>query len=367
VNTNYDCVSQPTLGLAAGSISVLNSLGVKGTVLYGSTASGNIGQNCNPPYPTAGSNLGPLFQPYCQSQTDCTGSYLGQYSSALASAPATGVAQVSYGTNMVLYPSGAANQFFNIDSSQLSGVTNINLDTDNVTSSTVFYITVTGSSVSLSGGGNLLTTGSGFAPRTLWNFPTATTLSIGVSLQGSVIAPCATLTTNGGGNVEGDVFANNWVSSGNLQLHNVHVDCTIFTFIGPPAPSTVPLPSPNPSPSPSPTPSPQVQSCSPVYGQCGGIGWSGPTCCQSNSVCVVSNPYYSQCIPSQQSKQSSSSSTVTTSVALSAVLAVLFVVGGGAVLVFWKRRKSGSPSNPALPEDVHSAPDLVQVEIPKSD
>ncbi|KIJ32297.1 carbohydrate-binding module family 1 protein [Sphaerobolus stellatus SS14] len=32
------------------------------------------------------------------------------------------------------------------------------------------------------------------------------------------------------------------------------------------------------------------------YGQCGGIGWSGPTVCASGSTCKVSNPYFSQCL-----------------------------------------------------------------------
>ncbi|EIN08692.1 hypothetical protein PUNSTDRAFT_154784 [Punctularia strigosozonata HHB-11173 SS5] len=32
------------------------------------------------------------------------------------------------------------------------------------------------------------------------------------------------------------------------------------------------------------------------YGQCGGIGWSGSTACQSGSTCTVVNSYYSQCL-----------------------------------------------------------------------
>ncbi|KAF9472706.1 cellobiohydrolase I [Pholiota conissans] len=32
------------------------------------------------------------------------------------------------------------------------------------------------------------------------------------------------------------------------------------------------------------------------YGQCGGIGYTGPTVCASGSRCTVSNPYYSQCL-----------------------------------------------------------------------
>ncbi|KAK6537106.1 hypothetical protein TWF694_011306 [Orbilia ellipsospora] len=35
--------------------------------------------------------------------------------------------------------------------------------------------------------------------------------------------------------------------------------------------------------------------CSALYQQCGGIGWTGPTCC-SGSTCKFSNDYYSQCL-----------------------------------------------------------------------
>lgn len=34
----------------------------------------------------------------------------------------------------------------------------------------------------------------------------------------------------------------------------------------------------------------------PKWGQCGGIGYNGPTSCASGSTCQVSNPYYSQCL-----------------------------------------------------------------------
>ncbi|KAI0833642.1 endo-1,4-beta-xylanase C precursor [Trametes gibbosa] len=33
------------------------------------------------------------------------------------------------------------------------------------------------------------------------------------------------------------------------------------------------------------------------WGQCGGIGWTGPTTCVSGTVCTVQNAYYSQCLP----------------------------------------------------------------------
>lgn len=35
-------------------------------------------------------------------------------------------------------------------------------------------------------------------------------------------------------------------------------------------------------------------SCAPLWGQCGGQGWGGPTCCQSGS-CRNFGQWYSQC------------------------------------------------------------------------
>ncbi|GJE91538.1 glycoside hydrolase family 10 protein [Phanerochaete sordida] len=42
---------------------------------------------------------------------------------------------------------------------------------------------------------------------------------------------------------------------------------------------------------------PLVASQAAEWGQCGGIGWTGATTCVSGTTCVVSNPYYSQCLP----------------------------------------------------------------------
>ena len=36
-------------------------------------------------------------------------------------------------------------------------------------------------------------------------------------------------------------------------------------------------------------------SCAALYGQCGGQGYNGPTCCSSGT-CKASNQYYSQCL-----------------------------------------------------------------------
>jgi hypothetical protein len=32
------------------------------------------------------------------------------------------------------------------------------------------------------------------------------------------------------------------------------------------------------------------------YGQCGGIGYTGPTVCVAGTTCTYNNAYYSQCL-----------------------------------------------------------------------
>ncbi|KAJ7772277.1 glycoside hydrolase [Mycena metata] len=36
---------------------------------------------------------------------------------------------------------------------------------------------------------------------------------------------------------------------------------------------------------------------SPIWGQCGGVSWTGPTSCATGSACVEQSQYYSQCLP----------------------------------------------------------------------
>ncbi|PVF99220.1 hypothetical protein CPB86DRAFT_814169 [Serendipita vermifera] len=60
-----------------------------------------------------------------------------------------------------------------------------------------------------------------------------------------------------------------------------------------------------------------VEAQAPLYGQCGGLNWTGPTTCVSGATCVYSNDWYSQCVPSGQAgtttKASSTTKTSTTS------------------------------------------------------
>ncbi|KAK0619615.1 glycosyl hydrolases family 11-domain-containing protein [Immersiella caudata] len=55
----------------------------------------------------------------------------------------------------------------------------------------------------------------------------------------------------------------------------------------------------NPPTNPPPTttqPPSNGGNCAAKWGQCGGQGWNGPTCCQSGSTCRQSNQWYSQCL-----------------------------------------------------------------------
>ncbi|TFK39121.1 endoglucanase [Crucibulum laeve] len=63
---------------------------------------------------------------------------------------------------------------------------------------------------------------------------------------------------------------------------------------------------------------------SPLYGQCGGIGWSGSTSCVSGAACTKLNDYYSQCLPGTAAPTSTQTSSAPTSTP----------TGGGARLPF---------------------------------
>ncbi|KAJ4490111.1 glycoside hydrolase [Lentinula aciculospora] len=51
----------------------------------------------------------------------------------------------------------------------------------------------------------------------------------------------------------------------------------------------------------------------PEYGQCGGIGYTGPTSCAAGNACVVLNSYFSQCLPGASTNSSASATSTTSS------------------------------------------------------
>ncbi|KAF6759813.1 endoglucanase B [Ephemerocybe angulata] len=58
---------------------------------------------------------------------------------------------------------------------------------------------------------------------------------------------------------------------------------------------------------PAPTASAPAAGIAALYAQCGGQNFNGPTACATGSTCVFSNAYYSQCLPGSASSASSSS------------------------------------------------------------
>ncbi|OTA53081.1 glycoside hydrolase family 6 protein [Hypoxylon sp. EC38] len=85
--------------------------------------------------------------------------------------------------------------------------------------------------------------------------------------------------------------------------------------------------------------------CASAWGQCGGQGWTGATCCASGSTCVKSNDYYSQCLPGASTTGASSTTTTraTTSSTASSTQATTTkpttTVGAGSGTASW----SGNP------------------------
>ncbi|KAK6543207.1 carbohydrate-binding module 1 [Orbilia ellipsospora] len=59
---------------------------------------------------------------------------------------------------------------------------------------------------------------------------------------------------------------------------------------------------------------------SPVWAQCGGIGWTGATTCTSGNACVYLNAYYSQCQPGSQVTTTKTTTTTTKTTTTSLIL-----------------------------------------------
>ena len=60
---------------------------------------------------------------------------------------------------------------------------------------------------------------------------------------------------------------------------------------------------PSPPAPPFPPPSPPPPLCAKGWAQCGGKGYTGPTCCATGFSCVKSNDYFSECTPSAETAE----------------------------------------------------------------
>ncbi|KAH8747466.1 glycosyl hydrolases family 11-domain-containing protein [Diaporthe sp. PMI_573] len=107
-----------------------------------------------------------------------------------------------------------------------------------------------------------------------------------------------------GGTVNMATHFNAWTQSGlNLGTHNYQIVATEGYFSTGSATITVGSSAGGGSndggaatpPASSPTPPAGGGSCAALYGQCGGQGWTGASCCSSGT-CKAANTYYSQCL-----------------------------------------------------------------------
>ncbi|EFQ27362.1 glycosyl hydrolase family 11 [Colletotrichum graminicola] len=110
-----------------------------------------------------------------------------------------------------------------------------------------------------------------------------------------------------GGSVNTATHFNAWAQVGlNLGTHDYQIVATEGYFSSGSATITVGSSGSSPPPNTPPTTPPSTPpsggggggsggSCAAKWGQCGGSGWTGATCCVSGSTCSAQNQWYSQC------------------------------------------------------------------------
>ncbi|KAG8953858.1 hypothetical protein FRC04_001488 [Tulasnella sp. 424] len=97
-----------------------------------------------------------------------------------------------------------------------------------------------------------------------------------------------------------------------------------------------------------------VAAQSPIYGQCGGQQWTGPTTCVSGTTCVYSNPWYSQCLPGTQTTTTTKATTTTTTTTTSTISTTTNPGGGPSTTTTTATTTTagGGPSNCPTPSTV---------------
>lgn len=77
----------------------------------------------------------------------------------------------------------------------------------------------------------------------------------------------------------------------------------------------------------------------------GGINWAGPTTCVSGSICVYSNPYYSQCLPGTVSVSSTKPSSTLTSIGQSSSTTSVSISSSSTLRTVTSTQSSTGPSS----------------------
>ncbi|PPQ74713.1 hypothetical protein CVT24_003929 [Panaeolus cyanescens] len=101
---------------------------------------------------------------------------------------------------------------------------------------------------------------------------------------------------HGGDHVGSPSSGTNWMATHTWDFWTRAInDGTPSTTANPTTTPTTTYPSTSPGPTTTVQPT-TAPTCSAKWGQCGGQGWTGPTCCQSGSTCQAQNQWYSQCL-----------------------------------------------------------------------
>ncbi|KAF8161682.1 endoglucanase [Crassisporium funariophilum] len=102
---------------------------------------------------------------------------------------------------------------------------------------------------------------------------------------------------------------------------------------------------------------------SPLYGQCGGISWTGATTCVSGAACVKTNDYYSQCLPGSAAPSPTTTSSTTTPTPPAGGLPFLGGVNtaGYDFTVYTNGSFSGKGTDPPVSQFTHFASQGVNI------
>ncbi len=208
-----ECDAETPVLVVGGDLTVTG--GVKGRVWVGGTFSGTTPQcggvwDDQPP---------PVDFPDVQNT-------LTAYSALMAGYPVNGTASYE-GSVLVLTGDKEDINVIEIDGADLLAAGSIRIEAP-LTSSVI--VNVTGDTAGFSGGTMTLpdnnTCGSGavelddFCNQLIWNFTEATTVSVGsTAVQGSILAPHATMTASGSGQVNGTVIVANFNISSCIEMH----------------------------------------------------------------------------------------------------------------------------------------------------
>ncbi|KAI0262787.1 glycoside hydrolase superfamily [Gloeopeniophorella convolvens] len=83
------------------------------------------------------------------------------------------------------------------------------------------------------------------------------------------------------------------------------------------------------------------------WGQCGGIGWTGPLTCVSGTVCTVLNAYFSQCLLPTSSSSTSSGTTTSSSISSTSSTISTTISSSSSTTISSSSTASSSTSSPA--------------------